>query len=129
MLLLFFIVVPAKPRTLSTSSSEESSSFLSLPPSNANMAGSLDLTLRRLSHGEEYKEGCLCKEELETEKDVRLLTETASFRNDWFSVVGTNEHSSTEKYVQEKVGEDFGHSTDSSSSNDNGLHQIGTDFT
>jgi hypothetical protein len=33
------------------------------------------------------------------------------FRDDWFSVVGADEHSSTRRYVKEKVQEDFDHST------------------
>ena len=58
----------------------------------------------------------------EHQKESKLLTETPSFHNDWFSVVGNEEHSSTELYVQEKVGKDFGHSTDSSSdSNDDSI--------
>ena len=118
--------VPAKPRTLSTSSEESSTSINALSSSANNTVGSLDLRLRRLSIGEDTKEGNETPahdvEIQEDQKGSKLLTETSSFHNDWFSVVGNEEHSSTEKYVQEKVGEDFGHSTDSSSdSNDDAI--------
>ena len=109
-----FIVVPAKPRLLSSSSSEDNIDINNLGPSVNNTAGNLDLQLHHIS-GEEQ---CMDSHDNGSNNDAKLLTETTSFRNDWFSVVGTTEHSSTEKYVQEKVGEDFGHSTDSSSSSD-----------
>ena len=108
-----FISVPAKPRKLSTSSSE-GSTFISLAPSANGATGNFDLQFQHVSGEEKIMESY----DMQSNRDARLLTETTSFRNDWFSVVGTNEHSSTEKYVQEKVGDDFGHSTDSSSSND-----------
>lgn len=108
-----FIPVPAKPRRLSTSSSEDSN-FISLAPSANGTTGNFDLQFHHISGEERIMESY----DMESNRDARLLTETTSFRNDWFSVVGTNEHSSTEKYVQEKVGDDFGHSTDSSSSNE-----------
>ena len=105
--------MPAKPRKLSTSSSE-SSNFISLAPSASDTTGNNSLQCHHVSAEEKIMES----HDMQSNRDPRLLTETTSFRNDWFSVVGTNEHSSTEKYVQEKVGEDFGHSTDSSSSSD-----------
>ena len=105
--------MPAKPRKLSTSSSEDSN-FISLAPSTNGTTGSIDLQFNHISGEEKIIESY----DMESNRNARLLTETTSFRNDWFSVVGNNEHSSTEKYVQEKVGDDFGHSTDSSSSND-----------
>ena len=105
--------VPAKPRIL-TSSDEESSSYVSIVHSAADEAP-IKLNL----HSENRTD--VARNTIETNplSEERLLTETTSFCNDWFSIVGSNEHSSTKKYIQEKLGEDFSHSTDSSSNEEN----------
>ena len=116
--IIIFLLVPARPRKLSSSSSEDTSNHMSFAASSYNNATeNIDYTLSRISDDEKMTDsgGII------TKHNARLLTDTNSYRNDWFSVVGTDEHSSTEKYIQGKVGEDFGHSTDSSSSNDDGI--------
>ena len=101
--------MPAKPRILS-SSEDESGSYVSIIHSAADDPSvKLDLQPEDKSQAERNSP------ETRTSNNARLLTETTSFCNDWFSIVGSNEHSSTEKYIQEKLGDDFGHSTDSSS--------------
>lgn len=101
--------MPAKPRIL-TSSEDESSSYVSIVHSTVeDTSVKLDLQPEDKSQAESISS------DTRTTSNSRLLTETTSFCNDWFSIVGSNEHSSTEKYIQEKLGDDFGHSTDSSS--------------
>ena len=70
-------------------------------------------------HSENPTEEHSIQPEMSSTNEAKLLTETTSFCNDWFSIVGSNEHSSTKKYIQEKLGEDFSHSTDSSSNEEN----------
>ena len=119
-----FFTVPAKPRVLSTSSSDES---IAASSANETSVG-LNLRLRRLSDGEKDQETSN-NENVEIKKEPTLLAETASFHNDWFSVVGKNEYFSTKKYIEEKLGDDFGHSSDSSSDDDTSLSQRAKDST
>ena len=110
---LLSFLVPAKPRSL-TSSEDESSSYVSIVHSVADeVSVKLDL------HSENPAEVHSIQPEMSSTNETKLLTETTSFCNDWFSIVGSNEHSSTKKYIQEKLGEDFCHSTDSSSNEEN----------
>ena len=110
---LLSFLVPAKPRIL-TSSEDESSSYVSIVHSVADEASvKLDL------HSENPTEVHSIQPEMSSTNEAKLLTETTSFCNDWFSIVGSNEHSSTKKYIQEKLGDDFSHSTDSSSNEEN----------
>lgn len=76
--------VPAQPRILSSSSS-------------SSEEGELDfrLDLEDVAKADEDKQS------------------PVKVDDDWFSVVGEEEHTSTTRYVQEKVGHDFDHSTES----------------
>ena len=105
--------MPAKPRVL-TSSDEESSSYVSIVHSATD-----DTSIKLNLQSENKSKDTRATTETNSANESKLLTETTSFCDDWFSIVGSNEHSSTKKYVEEKLGEDFGHSTDSSSNDEN----------
>lgn len=110
-----YFAVPAKPRKLS--SSDESDDYVSIEPSVATTtAGASDL--QQYDHISNKEKADQFSSPIESEISDTLLTESRSFHNDWFSVVGSNEHSSTTQYVQQKVGEDFCYSTDSSSNDE-----------
>ena len=104
--------VPAKPRKLS--SSDESDDYVSIEPSVATTTAGAS-NLQQYDHISNEDQ---ISSPIESEISDTLLTESRSFHNDWFSVVGSNEHSSTTQYVQQKVGEDFCYSTDSSSNDE-----------
>ena len=104
--------VPAKPRKLS--SSDESDDYVSIEPSVATTTAGAS-NLQQYDHISNKDK---ISSPIESEISDTLLTESRSFHNDWFSVVGSSEHSSTTQYVQQKVGEDFCYSTDSSSNDE-----------
>ena len=111
-----YFAVPIKPRKLS--SSDESDDYVSIEPSVVTTtAGALDLQ-HYDDHTSNKEKADQISSPIESEISDTLLTESRSFHNDWFSVVGSNEHSSTTQYVQQKVGEDFCYSTDSSSNDE-----------
>ena len=102
--------------------------------SNAIATGGLDLRLKCISlAGDESVRdreiSNIVSQELNETRPV-IFDPSSGFRDDWFSRSSPNtsaaggqyddEHSytNTEKYVQEKVGHDFGHSTDSSDEDD-----------
>ena len=107
-----YFAVPAKPRKLS--SSDESDDYVSIEPSVATTTAGAS-NLQQYDHISKKDQ---ISSPIESEISDTLLTESRSFHNDWFSVVGSSEHSSTTQYVQQKVGEDFCYSTDSSSNDE-----------